>query len=57
MLRALALRLGGREEFAEGELDAAYREEVKRWLQDGNGRAWHYDLYLAAGEDAELRDP
>lgn len=57
ILRALELRLGEEAKFTYGERDADYRKEVKRWLQDGHGKAWHYDLYLAAGEDAEIGDP
>lgn len=56
MLRALALRMGENANFSDGERDAIYRDELKRWLQDGHGKAWHYDLYLAAGEDTEIRN-
>lgn len=57
LLEAIALRLGEDVDFPEEEKDDAYRNEVRRWLRDGHGRAWHYDLYLAVGDDTEIGDP
>jgi membrane protease YdiL (CAAX protease family) len=56
MLRALALKLGKDANISDGEREETYRAEVRDWLQAGHGKAWHYDLYLAAGEDAEIGD-
>lgn len=57
LLRALALRQGEEVEILAGERDGAHRAEVKQWLKDGHGRAWHYDIYLAVEEDPEIGDP
>ena len=56
MLRALSLRMGETAEIADSESETSYRDEVKRRLRDGHGMAWHYDLYLAAGDDLEIGD-
>lgn len=57
LLRAFALRQGEEVATSESERDGAYREEVKQWLKDGHGRAWHCDIYLAVEEDPEIGDP
>jgi membrane protease YdiL (CAAX protease family) len=56
ILRALALRRGEKAIFPDGELDTEYRHEVERWLHAGQGKAWHFELYLAAGKDIEISD-
>jgi membrane protease YdiL (CAAX protease family) len=56
LLEALALRRGEDVDFSEGELQGAHCDEVKAWLLEGNGRAWHYDRYLARGDDPEVGD-
>jgi membrane protease YdiL (CAAX protease family) len=57
LLRAFAIHLGEDAEITEGERDGAYRAELKQWLKDGHGKAWHYDLYLAVEDDPEIGDP
>ncbi len=57
LLRAFSLRQEEDAVIPEGERDGAYRKEVKQWLKDGHGSAWHYDLYLAVEADPEIGDP
>lgn len=56
LLDSLALRLGGNVVAADGAMDAGFRSEMREFLLAGHGRSWHFDLYLSAADDTEIRE-
>ncbi len=56
LLDAIALRLEEQVTPDDGRTDPDYRMEMKEYLLSGEGRAWDFELFLAAGEDPTVRD-
>jgi membrane protease YdiL (CAAX protease family) len=55
LLDSIALRQGEDVVPVEGAMDEGYRTEMREFLLAGHGRAWHFDLYLEAADDADVR--
>ena len=54
LLDSIALRLDEPVTTREGRDDQEYREEMKQWLLDSNGRAWDFELFLHQETDPEV---